>query len=286
VNVASVKQLSVAIAALLLRNAGGMPARRGWIVLEQRQPHLTFDALFVVLALLGSTGTDAHAQLPPATAATTREFQATRTPRPPVIDGRLNDEMWTQAQVLSDFTQQDPDEGMPATERTEVRILYDDNALYFGARLFDHEAAQIGRRLSTRDGDGDADRITLYLDSMHDHLTGAMFRVSAANVQTDAVLFNDTWDDWSWNAVWQSQVTADSDGWSVEMRIPLSQLRFPSSDKQTWGFNVERYIRRKNEAVWLEMVPKRENGRASRMIHLAGFDGLKPSRRTRGVCRS
>jgi hypothetical protein len=77
-------------------------------------------------------------------------------------------------------------------------VLSDDNALYVGARLFDREVARIGRRLSTRDGDGDAARITLYLDPMHDHLTGVMFRVSAANVRTDAVLFNDRWDDWSW----------------------------------------------------------------------------------------
>ena len=79
-----------------------------------------------------------------------------------------------------------------------------------------------------------------------------------------ASLFNDTWDDWSWNAVWQSDVSIDEGGWSVEMRIPLSQLRFTSADKQTWGINVERYIRRRNEGSWLEMVPKKETGRASR----------------------
>jgi hypothetical protein len=221
--------------------------------------------------------TDSLAQQPPAQAAVTREFSATRTTRPPVVDGRLGDEAWSRAQVLSDFIQQDPDEG-PATERTEVRILYDDTALYVGARLFDREPAQVGRRLSTRDGDGDVDRLTLYLDPMHDHLTGAMFRVSAANVQTDAVLFNDSWDDWSWDAVWQSQVAADDDGWSVEIRIPLSQLRFPAADKQTWGVNLERFIRRRNEGSWLEMVPKNQTGRASRMVHLVGLDGLKPTR--------
>lgn len=185
-----------------------------------------------------------------------------------------------EAQVLTDFTQEDPDEGKPATERTEVRVLYDDAALYIGAQLFDREAKLIARRLLTRDGDaGDADRLTLFLDPMHDHLTGVMFRVSASNVQTDAVLFNDTWDDWSWNAVWESRVHTDDSGWSVEMRIPLSQLRFTAADKQTWGINIERFIRRKNESSWLELVPKKETGRASRMVHLAGLDGLRPSRR-------
>jgi hypothetical protein len=226
-----------------------------------------------------ATAAPVRAQGSPNQARPVRDFRASRTATPPAIDGQLNDEVWAHAQVLSDFTQQDPDEGKPATEQTEVRVLYDDSAIYIGARLFDREPDLIGRRLSTRDGDGDADRITLYLDPMHDHLTGVMFRVSASNVQTDAVLFNDTWDDWSWNAVWQSQVSIDDSGWSVEMRIPLSQLRFTSADKQTWGINVERFIRRKNEGSWLEMVPKNETGRASRMVHLMGLDGLKPSRR-------
>ncbi len=249
-----------------------MPAiRRAAVLTQGRLLLVTMSLLCVFIAAI-----DARGQQPQAV---TREFRATRTAKPPAIDGQLNDEAWAQAQVLSDFTQRDPDEGKPATERTEVRVLYDDSALYVGARLFDREVAQVGRRLSTRDGDGDADRITFYLDPMHDHLTGVMFRVSAANVQTDAVLFNDTWDDWSWNAVWESRVTSDEDGWSVEMRIPLSQLRFPAGDRQTWGINVERFIRRRNEEAWLELVPKDQNGRASRMVHLAGLDGLKPARR-------
>src|SRR4029453_12494734 len=158
-------QLTAPVAAFVLRSAGGMPARWRRIVLAQRQPRLRLRAL-VVVAVLGNVAVDVHAQQIPAPAAQTREFRATRVPRPPVIDGRLNDEVWTQAQVLSEFTQQDPDEGQPATERTEIRILYDDNALYFGARLFDHEPALVGRRLATRDGDGEADRITFYLDPM------------------------------------------------------------------------------------------------------------------------
>ena len=202
-----------------------------------------------------------------------------RTSRPPVIDGKLIDEAWAAADVMADFTQIDPDEGKAATERTEVRVLYDDVALYVGAHLFDGDAARVSRRLSTRDSDGDADRMTVYLDPMHDHATGAMFRVTAANVQTDGVIYNDTWTDWSWDAVWQSSVVADAEGWSVEIRIPLSQLRFPSVERQTWGINLERFIRRKNEYVWLEMVPKSETGLVSRMAHLTGFDGLTPARR-------
>ena len=113
---------------------------------------------------------------------------------------------------------------------------------------------------------------------MRDKLTGAIFRVSAANVQQDAVLYNDSWWDTTWDAVWQSQVATDEEGWSAEIRIPLSQLRFTNADRQTWGINVERFVRRKNEASWLEMVPKNENGNASRMLELTGLDGMHPRR--------
>jgi hypothetical protein len=205
-------------------------------------------------------------------------IRAIRTSQVPTIDGRLNDDCWTRAEPSSNFVQRDPDEGMPATERTEIRILYDDDALYIAARLFDRSPELVGRRLSDRDGDREADRFTIFLDGMHDRLTGAAFGVTAANVQEDAIISNDTFQDSSWDAVWQSQVDFDDRGWSVEMRIPLSQLRFPVNDRQTWGVNAERYIHRKNETAWLEMVPKTQTGLASRMADLTGLDGLRPRR--------
>ena len=227
--------------------------------------------LMVTLGLGGIASAVPQAAPPP-------ELHAFRTTKPPVIDGRLTDECWTLATPASAFTQLDPEEGKPATEQTEIRFAYDDDALYVGVRLFDREPNLIVRRLSTRDSDADADRVTVFLDPMHDRLTGAVFRVSAANVQKDAVLFNDSWQDTSWDAVWQSQVASDDQGWSVEMRIPLSQLRFPHADRQTWGINVERVIQRKNEYSWLEMVPKNQTGIASRMLNLTGLDGLSPTR--------
>jgi uncharacterized protein DUF5916/cellulose/xylan binding protein with CBM9 domain len=227
-----------------------------------------------MIACLAPAGVDGQTPTP----AASHEIRALRTTQPPIIDGALTDEAWSQAEPASDFTQRDPDEGMPATERTEIRILYDDEALYIGARMFDSQAVLIARRLSSRDGDADADHVDIYLDPMHDHLTGVTFRVSASNVQRDAILHNDTWQDSAWDAVWQSQVSVDARGWSAEMRMPLSQLRFPASDRQTWGVNVERFIHRKNETVWLEFVPKDETGLASRMTHLTGLDGLRPKR--------
>jgi len=205
-------------------------------------------------------------------------LRAVRVTKPPVIDGQLNDEAWSVAVASGSFTQQDPDEGRPATEDTDIRIVFDDSAIYIGVRMFDRQADQIARRLSSRDVDADADSIAVYLDTMHDHQNGAMFRVSAANVQKDAILFNDTWRDDTWDAVWQSAVSIDEKGWSAELRIPLSQLRFPSAATQTWGFNAARFIRRNNETSWLELVPKNQNGLASRMAHVTGLDGLRPKR--------
>ncbi|MGE3401492.1 MAG: DUF5916 domain-containing protein [Vicinamibacterales bacterium] len=204
---------------------------------------------------------------------------AARAARPPVIDGVLDDEEWTRSFPAGGFIQRDPDEGRPATSDTQIRVLYDDAALYVAARMLDPEPERITRRLSPRDAEFDADWIGLYLDPMRDRLTGAVFRVSAGNVQWDEQIFNDTATESSWDAVWQSAVTVDADGWNAELRIPLSQLRFTSAIEQTWGINVERYVQRKNENSFLEMVPKNESGLASRMVALEGLSGLSPRRR-------
>jgi len=232
--------------------------------------------LAAAMLVLGSPAPARARDLPPPVAIL--EVKATRTPRPPEIDGHLNEEAWAAAIPVSGFTQRDPDEGKPATEDTEIRILYDDTALYIGARLFDDQPGALSRRLSSRDNDFDSDWIGVYLDPLHDRLTGAMFRVSSTNAQQDMVLYNDSWTDSNWDAVWQSAVSADDKGWVAEIRIPLSQLRFTGASQQTWGINIERYVKRKNESTFLRMVPKNESGLASRMVDLTGFDGLHPGR--------
>lgn len=204
--------------------------------------------------------------------------QAIRASTAVTVDGRLDDEVWLRAAAATEFVQRDPDEGKPATERTELRVAYDDAALYVGARLHDREPAKIARQLARRDRGAEADGFSLYLDPHHDHLTGAVFTVSAAGVQSDAIIYNDSWNDDSWDAVWESAVTVDESGWTVEMRIPLSQLRFPAADHHTFGINAMRYIQRKNERAWLVHVPKTESGLASRMGHLEGLTGVSPRR--------
>ena len=195
-----------------------------------------------------------------------------------VLDGRLDDEVWLRAPAATSFTQRDPEEGKPATEATELRIAYDESALYIGVRLHDREPSRIARQLARRDREAEADAFFLFLDPHHDHLTGASFSVSAAGVQGDATIYNDSWQDNSWDAVWESAVRIDEQGWSLEMRLPYSQLRFPSASRNTFGINAMRYIQRKNERDWLVHVPKTESGLASRLGHLEGLQGISPHR--------
>ncbi|HXW04536.1 MAG TPA: DUF5916 domain-containing protein, partial [Vicinamibacterales bacterium] len=233
-----------------------------------------------VCLAVGLVTADAFAQ-PAGTAPSSQPVptvQAVRATSTVVIDGRLDDEVWLQAPAVISFTQRDPDEGQPVSERTELRVAYDDTALYVGARLFDREPSKIARQLARRDQEGEADAFFLFLDPHHDHLTGASFSVTAAGVQGDSTIYNDTWQDGSWDAVWLSAVKIDDQGWTVEMRIRYSQLRFPAAARHTFGINAMRYIQRKKEQAWLVHVPKKENGLASRFGHLEGLEGISPHR--------
>ncbi|MGA2261335.1 MAG: DUF5916 domain-containing protein [Acidobacteriota bacterium] len=210
----------------------------------------------------------AHAKIVPS-------VRALRLTSPIDLDGRLVEPAWNSAQPAIGFKQYDPDEGKPETEKTDVRVLYDDQALYIGARMYDREPKKIRRGLTRRDdSEIDADWISIYLDPRHDHLTGAHFQVTSAGSLSDSVIYNDTFEDSSWDAVWDAKVTVDAQGWVAEIRIPFSQLRFSTGDHQTWGFNIQRYIQRKNETDWWELVPKKESGLASRMGHLEGLDEI------------
>lgn len=205
-------------------------------------------------------------------------LHAFRTNEKITIDGILNDPVWKKAPVEFDFTQRDPIEGVEPSERTEIQVAYDDSSIYFGVRMFDKEPERIVRQLSRRDDNPDADYFILQLSPNHDQLTGALFQVSAAGVQRDAIISNDNFQDQSWDGVWESAVHVDDEGWALEIRIPFSQLRFPRGAHQVWGINAARYIHRKNETVWLQMVPKNDTGTASRMDNLDGLDDLEVHR--------
>lgn len=214
------------------------------------------------------------------TAPATPMVSAMRAERAPTLDGRLDDPAWQAAAPITGLAQSDPDEGSPVSEATEVRIVYDRSAMYVGARLFDRDPGAVARRLSRRDVASASDEFRLLLDTYHDHRTTFLFAVSPAGVQRDAVAGDDDKDfDESWDAVWQSVALMDSLGWTVEMRIPFSQLRFSPAPEQVWGIRVVRWIQRKNELAFYPFVPKTEAGVASRFAHLVGLRDATPARR-------
>ena len=234
-----------------------------------RDPRVSLLALLCFAFILDAATLSAH----DGQAASTVRASASIS-----IDGRLDEESWVAAPVATGFLQRDPNQGEPATERTELRVVYDDKALYVGARLYDSEPEKIVRQLSRRDEFAEADTFTILLDPHHDHRTGVLFVVSAAGVQRDAAIYDDNFADNTWDAVWESAVTVSDVGWTVEIRIPFSQLRFPTTPGHLWGVNAQRFIHRKTEETWLELVPKNESGVASRMAHLDGFENIAPGR--------
>ncbi len=210
-----------------------------------------------------------------------REVRAVRVSQPPQIDGFLNDEAWNLAQPATDFIQRDPDEGRPATERTEVRVLYDDEALYIGAMMFDARPQEIVARLTRRDNIVESDRFAVFVDSFHDHQTCYRFGVNAAGVKVDVLHYDDgNREDQSWDAVWDVETQILPNGWSVEMKLPLRIFRYRSDvEEQDWGINFLRLITRRGErADWI-FIPKSQSGFVSRFGHLAGLRNLPSPRR-------
>ena len=195
---------------------------------------------------------------------------------PIVIDGALTEAVWQRGEPVTRFLQSEPYQGAPVSERTEVRVAYDDEALYLGARMYDSHPDSIVARLCRRDVGIDADRFVVFLDPFHDHRSGYYFMVNAAGVQYDGTLFNDSWDDNSWDAVWQAKARVDDQGWTAEMRIPYSQLRFARRSPVVWGINLRREITRRSERDYVVYPPKNESGFVSRFPDLVGIEGVEP----------
>jgi hypothetical protein len=224
-----------------------------------------------VRALPGQQGSQVRAAHAP-TVATARRLTGTIR-----LDGRLDEAAWATAPVTSSFTQLDPDEGRPASQRTEVRVLYDDDALYVGARLFD--SGPMRARLGRRDMSlGDSDWFGVMIDSYHDHRTAFGFDVNPAGVRRDEVKTIDV-DDNSWDPVWDVATSIDAEGWTAEYRIPFSQLRFSGDSVQTWGILFERVIGRRFEYASSTFTPKSERGGVPRYGHLEGIAGIGGGRR-------
>jgi len=190
------------------------------------------------------------------------------------IDGMLDEAVWQAAEVTTGFTQREPVDGDPASERTEVRVLFSDEAIYVGVRAFDSDASAIIGRLARRDNVDDTDYVGVYFDSFYDRRTSFQFGVTPRGSIADEYATNDNnGGDSSWDPVWQVETTVDDGGWTAEFRIPLTQLRF-STGQSTWGFQVERGIQRKAEAVFWAPYSRGTNGFASQFGELRGLTDL------------
>ncbi|MGH7703362.1 MAG: DUF5916 domain-containing protein, partial [Gemmatimonadales bacterium] len=246
-------------------------------------PVLTAAAPFLIARPAQAQGTESTHPTPPPAAHAVRRVDGI------AIDGRLEEADWRAADSIVQFTATEPTEGTPATQRTEVRILYDDDALYVGARLYDSLGARgVHTRLARRDdvinldngqgGSITSDKLTLTFDTYHDHLGRAVFEVNPSGVLGDALGEGGSNLDSSWDPIWEAKTQIDSLGWTAELRIPLSQLRFSRNSIQTWGLQIERVIDRLHEKDVWAYWRKNESGGPSRYGHL---EGLAVQARTR-----
>ena len=195
--------------------------------------------------------------------AESRRTFAVRVEVAPIIDGRLDDTVWEKAVLISDFVQHEPLEGEPATERTEVRVLYDSKNLYVGVWCYDGEASGILVTESQRDSDlTNTDAFWMVLDTYLDRRTAFVFGTNPMGIEVDGQVNNDGSGgnfNKDWDASWRVHTHINEDGWMAEFEIPLSTLRFKSSESQVWGANFARNIRRKNEQDYWSRVPRQWN---------------------------
>ncbi|MBI2427679.1 MAG: carbohydrate binding family 9 domain-containing protein [Ignavibacteriales bacterium] len=206
---------------------------------------------------------------------TPKTLKAVKTSVPPVIDGYGNDEAWNGAPIASGFVQREPVDNAPETEKTEFKILYDDNNIYVYAMMYDSHPDSIVARLARRDDIPESDWFGIGFDSYYDKQTAFVFIVLASGTKADNLTYNDGRDeDYSWDPVWESETRILPNGWSTEMRIPLSQIRFTEGN-DVWGMNVARRISRKQEETNWNLMSKQTDGVVSQFGVMTGMAELK-----------
>ena len=238
----------------------------------------------LVWAVMGwSTASTFGSQLDAASADQEKKITASRIQQAIVIDGTLDEPQWELAKPIRDFFQQEPSNGEPASELTEVRLLYDDQNLYVGIYCFDSEGEKgivindIRRDfLRPRDHDGFA----ILLDTFDDNRNAFFFNANAKGAKSDQQIGDDGGKrNRDWDGIWHVKTKLNESGWQAEIAIPFKTLRFPNQDRQSWGVNFQRRIRRKNEAShWSEIPRPYSFNRVSRAGRLEGLIGIRPGR--------
>ena len=204
---------------------------------------------------------------------------ASRIGQPVILDGVLNEAFWQKANGVDSFVQRDPNEGVKPTQNTVVKIVYDDAALYVGAEMYDSSPDSIIARLARKDFDTNSDAFIVFLDPYNDKRSGYYFGISSAGTLYDGTLYNDEWDDDTWDGVWEGKAVINKKGWSAEIRIPFSQLKFQNGNHMVWGVNFRRDIARRNERDYIVYTPRNESGFVSRFPDLRGISDIKSSSR-------
>ncbi|MDT0605707.1 DUF5916 domain-containing protein [Croceitalea rosinachiae] len=196
----------------------------------------------------------------------------------PSIDGLLNDKVWDRVEWTGDYVENQPDENTPPSYQTKFKIVYDSKNLYIGVRCYDAEPDKIIKRLSRRDG-FEGDWVEFNIDSYHDKRTAFSFTVTAAGVKGDEFVSNNgsNWDG-SWNPIWYTKSNIDDEGWTAELRIPLSQLKFSSSNNQVWGLqSTRRFFRAEERSLW-QRKPIDQPGWVSEFGELHGLKNIEPQK--------
>jgi hypothetical protein len=203
-------------------------------------------------------------------------YTATRIITPPVINGILDDDSWNSGTWAGDFTQNQPYSGRPESQKTEFKIVFDDNNLYVAIKAYDTCPDSIVNRLSRRDQQ-DGDLVGIIIDSYHDLRTGFLFGVSSTGVKYDHMMTDDGQnDDPTWDPNWWVKTSINSEGWIAEMKIPFSQVRFEKNSGDVWGFNVGRVLYRKNETTYWQYIPKDASGLMHLFGELRGLEQIRP----------
>lgn len=207
----------------------------------------------------------------------TKKYTIGYTTTTPSIDGNLNDTCWQSVEWGINFTQFEPNSGEKANQETAFKILYDNDNIYVALKCYDSDPDLIDQRLSRRDA-FDGDMVGISFDSYYDKRTAFLFTVTAGGVKNDVVFSNDgnTQDD-TWDPIWFVETKVDKQGWTAEMKIPLSQLRF-NANSEMWGLNVIRTVFRTAEMSTWQFIDAEGSGWISQFGKLTGFKKIKPKR--------
>ncbi len=195
------------------------------------------------------------------------------------LDGVLDEEVWESMETGWGFRQASPERFGKASVPTTFKVAYDDGAIYFAVACWEDDMSNVSSYLSRRDNIEASDLVSIYVDPYHDRTTGYNFRVSPGGVQADAYVFDNGRRDMDWNAVWESEVSSDENGWYVEVRIPFSAIRFKPEDDMTWGLQVYRWLHARGEDTGWVVWDRESNGFVNRFGTLTGLKGIQNPRR-------